>query len=87
MLKLCEVLYTVLMQILYEDFVSKLYRVVVYLFGCVRMDLGALAPGEFDLSLEILTLPPPSPKIKSQVKSVMEGWFPQTFWGRVWGIS
>ena len=62
-------------------------RVVVYLFGCVGMDLGAMALGDVELSLEILTLPPPSPKIKSQVKSVMEGWFPQSFWKRVWGIS
>jgi len=60
-LKLCEVLYTVLMilmQILYEDFVSKLYRVVVYLFGCVGMDLGAMALGDVELSPEIFILPP-----------------------------
>ena len=61
------------MQILYEDFVSKLYRVVVYLFGCVGRDWGALAPREFDFSLEILILPPPSPKVKSQVK-ITKGW-------------
>ena len=51
----------------------------------MEMDWGALALGDVGLSLEIFTLPPPSPKIKSQVKSVMEGWFPQTFWERVWG--
>ena len=62
-------------------------RVVAYLFGCVGMDLGALASGGFDFSLEMLVLPPPPPKIKNQVKSVMEGWFPQSFWKRVWGIS
>ena len=33
-------------------------RVVVYLFGCVGMDLVALAPGDVELSL----LPPPSKK-------------------------
>jgi hypothetical protein len=57
-------------------------RVIVYLFGCVEMDWGALAPGDVELSLEIFFYPPP---LKSQVKSVMEGWFPQTFWERVWG--
>ena len=62
-------------------------RVVVYLFGYVGMDLVALALGDVELSLEIFTFPPPSPKIKSQVKSVMEGWFPQTSWERVWEIS
>ena len=61
MLKLCEVLYTVLMLILYEDLIQILYRVVVYLFGCVGRDWGALAPREFDFSLEILILPPPLP--------------------------
>ena len=69
---------------LYEDFALELLYIF---FGCVGMDWGALALGDVGLSLEIFTLPPPSPKIKSQVKSVMEGWFPQTFWGRVWGIS
>jgi len=48
-------------------------KVVVYLFGFMEIDWGALAPGEFDFSLEILTLPPPSPKIKSQVK-ITKGW-------------
>ena len=37
------------------------------------MDWGALAPGEFDFSLEILILPPPPHKIKSQVK-ITKGW-------------
>ena len=36
-------------------------------------DWGALAPREFDFSLEILILPPPSPKVKSQVK-ITKGW-------------
>ena len=36
-------------------------------------DWGALAPGDVGLSLEIFTLPPPSPKIKSQVK-ITKGW-------------
>ena len=72
---------------MYKDFVSKLYRDGVYFFGFMEMDWGALALGDAGLSLEIFTLPPPSPKIKSQVKSVMEGWFPQSFWKRVWGIS
>ena len=53
----------------------------------MEIDWGALALEDVGLSLEIFTLPPPSPKIKSQVKSVMEGWFPQSFWKRVWGIS
>ena len=67
------------------DFDTKLYQDFAYLFGCVGMDWGALAPGDVELSLEIFTLPPPSPKIKSQVKSVMEGWFPQTFWEKECG--
>ena len=48
-------------------------RVVVYLFGFMEMDWGALALGDVGLSLEIFTLPPPSPKIKSQVK-ITKGW-------------
>jgi hypothetical protein len=73
---------------LFKDFVSKLYRGVVYLLGCMEIDWGALALGVVGLSLEIFVLPPPpSPKIKSQAKSVIVGWFPQTFWERVWVIS
>jgi hypothetical protein len=48
-------------------------KVVVYLFGFMEMDWGALALGDVGLSLEIFTLPPPSPKIKSQVK-ITKGW-------------
>ena len=51
-------------------------RVIVYLFGCVEMDWGALAPGDVELSLEIFFYPPP---LKSQVKIT------KTFWERVWG--
>ena len=43
-------------------------RVVVYLFGCVGMDWGALAPEDVELSLEIFTLPPPPLKQKSSEK-------------------
>ena len=64
---------------MFEDFVSKLYRGVVYLFGFMEMDWGALALGDVGLSLEIFTLPPPSPKIKSQVKSVRRVGFPRPF--------
>ena len=39
----------------------------------MEMDWGALALGDVGLSLEIFTLPPPSPKIKSQVK-ITKGW-------------
>ena len=37
------------------------------------MDWAALAPGYVESSLEIFFLPPPSPKIKSQVK-ITKGW-------------
>ena len=36
-------------------------KVVVYLFGFMEMDWGALALGDVGLSLEIYTLPPPLP--------------------------
>jgi hypothetical protein len=36
-------------------------KVVVYLFGFMEMDWGALALGDVGLSLEIFTLPPPLP--------------------------
>ena len=55
---------------LYEDFALELLYIF---FGCVGMDWGALALGDVGLSLEIYTLPPPSPKIKSQVK-ITKGW-------------
>jgi hypothetical protein len=50
---------------LYEDFVSKIHRVVVYLFGCVGMDWGASAPGGFTFHLRFFFYPPPPPKVKS----------------------
>ena len=39
----------------------------------MEIDWGALALEDVGLSLEIFTLPPPSPKIKSQVK-ITKGW-------------
>ncbi len=65
---------------LYKDFVSKLLHIFLVVWEWMG-GWGALAPGDVELSLEIFTLPPPP--LKSQVKSVMEGWFPQTFWERV----
>ena len=46
-------------RILYQSCIGVLYRGVVYLFSCMEMDWGALAPGDVGLSLEIFTLPPP----------------------------
>ena len=48
-------------RILYQSCIGVLYRGVVYLFSCMEMDWGALAPGDVGLSLEIFTLPPPPP--------------------------
>ena len=53
----------------------------------MEIDWGALALEDVGLSLEIFTLPPPSPKIKSQVK-ITKGWpgRPMNLGESVWQI-
>ena len=67
---------------LYKDFVSKLSHIFLVVWEWIWLPW---LQGMLNFHLRFLLYPPPSPKIKSQVKSVMEGWFPQTFWKRVRG--